>query len=128
METTDTREKVRHLTELVTTGRANEAYRTYYAPDVVMQENGETPRTSLQASIDRQDQATTGVTVNEFAPRSIVVDGSHAAIEWVIDITTPDGSHIHIEEFALQTWKDGKIVQERFYYDPSQSVPKPKNQ
>jgi ketosteroid isomerase-like protein len=121
----DIRESVLKIAELVSTGRADEAYRTYYVPDVVMQENSEPPRTSLQASIDRQTQATTGVTVNEFAPRAIVIDGDHAAIEWVIDITTPDGSRIHIEEFALQTWKDGKIVRERFYYDPAQAVPRP---
>jgi ketosteroid isomerase-like protein len=121
----DTRERVMELTELVRTGRANEAYHKFYAPDVVMQENNEPPRTSLQASIDRQDKGTAGVTVNEFAPRNIVVDGDHAAIEWVLDITAPDGSHIHVEEFALQTWKDGKIIRERFYYDPSQFIPKP---
>lgn len=121
----DIRESVQKLTALVRAGKADEAYNTYYVPEVIMQENGEPPRTSLQASIDRQTQATTGVTVNEFAPRTIVIDGDHAAIEWVIDITTPDGSRIHIEEFALQTWKDGKIVRERFYYDPAQAVPKP---
>lgn len=121
----DTREHVMQLTEMVRTGRAEEAYRTYYAPDVQMQENNEAPRTSVQASIDRQNQATAGVTVNEFAPRSITVDGDRAAIEWVIDITAPDGSRVHIEEVAVQTWKDGKIVRERFYYDPAQFLPKP---
>ena len=122
----DIREQVLKLTELVRTGKAVEAYHTFYAPDVLMQENSEPPRQSLQASIDRQTQATAGVTVNEFAPRTIVVEGDHAAIEWVIDITTPDGGHIHIEELALQTWKNGKIVKERFYYDPQQFVPQPK--
>jgi hypothetical protein len=121
----DNRARVLQLTELVRVGKADEAYHTFYAPDVIMQENNEPPRTSLQASIDRQTKATTGVTVNEFAPRNIVVDGDHAAIEWVLDITAPDGSHIHLEELALQTWKDGKIVKERFYYDPSQFIPKP---
>ena len=54
----DTRERVMQLTELVRTGRAEEAYRTFYAPDVLVQENSEPPRASLQASIDRQIQAT----------------------------------------------------------------------
>ncbi len=122
----DTRESVLQLTELVRTGKAEEAYHTFYAPDVMMQENSDPPRTSLQASIDRQMQATAGVTVNEFAPRVIVAEGDHAAIEWVLDITAPDGSHIHVEELALQTWKDGKIIKERFYYDPKQFIPTPK--
>lgn len=121
------REQVEHLTELVRTGRANEAYHTYYAPDVIMQENNEPARTSVQASIDRQNNATAGVTVNEFAPRRIAVEGDTVAIEWVLDISIPDGSHLHVEEVAFQTWKDDKIVQERFYYDPSQFIPKPKS-
>ena len=87
----DTRERVDQLTELVRTGKAEEAFHTFYAPDVVMQENNEPPRTSLQASVDRQTQATAGVTVNEFAPRTIVVEGDHAAIAWVIDVTAPTG-------------------------------------
>lgn len=119
----DTRERVMQLTALVQAGKANEAYHTFYAPDVIMQENNEPPRTSLQASIDRQAKGTEGVTVNEFAPRNIVVEGDHAAIEWVLDITAPNGAHIHVEELALQTWKDGKIVHERFYYDPKQFIP-----
>ena len=121
----DLRETVLHLTELVKTGQAEEAYRTYYAPDVQMQENNEPPRTSVQASIDRQNNAVAGTTVNEFAPRSITVDGDRVAIEWVIDITAPDGSTVHVEEVAVQTWRDGKVVKERFYYDPSQFIPKP---
>ena len=121
----DTRERVMKLTELVRMGKADEAYHMFYATDVLMQENSDPPRTSVQASIDRQNQAIAGVTVNEFAPRKILVEGDQAAIEWVIDITAPDGSHVHIEELALQTWKDGKIVHERFYYDPAQAIPKP---
>lgn len=119
----DTRESVMRLTELVKAGRAEEAYRTFYAPDVVAQENNEPPRTSLQASIDRQMQATAGATINEFAPRTIVVEGDHVALEWVLDITTADGGRIYAEELALQTWKDGKIIKERFYYDPKQFIP-----
>ena len=37
----DTRERVDQLTELVRTGKAEEAFHTFYAPDVVMQENNE---------------------------------------------------------------------------------------
>ena len=59
------------LTKLVSEGKAEETYRTFYAPDASMQENSDSPRTSVQASIDRQTQATSGLTVNEFAPRSI---------------------------------------------------------
>lgn len=28
-------------------------------------------------------------------------------------------NRIRIEELGLQTWKEGRIVQERYFYDPS---------
>ncbi len=38
--------------------------------------------------------------------------------EDVIDLSTQDGYRIRIEELAMQTWKDGLIIHERFFYDP----------
>ncbi|MCU0495011.1 MAG: hypothetical protein MUD01_25770, partial [Chloroflexaceae bacterium] len=41
-----------------------------------------------------------------------VVIEEHA--EW----TTVDGQRVRVEELALQTWHEGKIIRERFFYDP----------
>ena len=30
---------------------------------------------------------------------------------------TTDGQEVHVEQVAVQRWRDGKIVHERFYYD-----------
>jgi hypothetical protein len=35
-------------------------------------------------------------------------------------MTAADGTVRRLDELALQTWRDDKIVEEQFYYDPSQ--------
>jgi hypothetical protein len=51
---------------------------------------------------------------------SFVVDGNRAAINWIFEYTGSDGQRHRINEMAYQLWQSGKIVQERFYYDPAQ--------
>lgn len=36
-----------------------------------------------------------------------------------IEATTKDGYRFRLEELGLQTWKDGKIIHERYFYDPA---------
>ena len=45
------------------------------------------------------------------------IDGIITAMyECIIDWTDTDGKDHHLEEVSVQTWKNGKIVLERFYY------------
>jgi ketosteroid isomerase-like protein len=48
---------------------------------------------------------------------TVVVEGDRAVLNWVLDYTTADGKQYHMDEVAVQTWRDGKIVHERFIYD-----------
>jgi ketosteroid isomerase-like protein len=54
---------------------------------------------------------------------SYVVDGNRAAINWIFEITEQSGRRYILDEIAYQEWRDGKIVQERFYYDATQRQP-----
>ena len=105
-----------------------EIYERFYDENVVVQENMQSPRVGREMSIDRQEKMNTNVKevhsfqlgtilVNADAPDSL--DG-HSMIEMHLDLTTQDGYRIRIEEVGLQTWKDGKIIHERYFYDPSQ--------
>ena len=49
--------------------------------------------------------------------RSVAVDGDQVLIEWVFEYTTREGQRIRMEEIAQQTWREGKIERERFFYD-----------
>lgn len=52
--------------------------------------------------------------VETFGP---FVNGDQFAVRWVMDVTQKEsGNRIAMDELALYTVKDGKIVEERFFY------------
>lgn len=97
-----------------------EAVDTYYADDITIVEgNGETfhGRETQKGRIEEwqktikevHDGGLKGVAANE--------DTGHVFIESWMDVTAQDGNRFRFEEVAVQRWKDGKVVHERFYYN-----------
>ncbi|MBD2102567.1 nuclear transport factor 2 family protein [Leptolyngbya sp. FACHB-261] len=115
------RERVQELLDfLKTSPPAEQVYERFYAEDVVVQENLQAPRVGRAMSIERQLRMNANVKeVHDFKIGPVLVDGDHSVVEMHIDLTTLDGYRIRIEELGMQTWKDGLIVRERFFYDPS---------
>jgi hypothetical protein len=56
--------------------------------------------------------------IHDFKIGAVLIDGDRSMVEMHLDATTRDGYRIHIEEVGLQTWKDGRIIHERYFYDP----------
>ncbi|MDX2214020.1 MAG: SnoaL-like domain-containing protein [Oculatellaceae cyanobacterium bins.114] len=122
------RQRVQELLEFLATNPPPEqVYETFYAEDVVVQENLQPPRIGRSLSIERQQRMNANLKeVHEFKIGAVLVDGfteahpldGQSVIEAHIDLSTQDGYRIRIEELAIQTWKDGKIIHERFFYDP----------
>lgn len=50
-----------------------------------------------------------------------LVDGDRVAIRWVFEMTDAAGTTRVLDEIAWQRWAGARIVEERFYYDPSQT-------
>jgi ketosteroid isomerase-like protein len=123
--TTDIRAKATDLVQLVLSGKALEAFDTYYADDVSMQENTQAPMVGKAANRAREEQffATIAEFHNAEAPE-IIVDGESSVIKWKMDVTTVDGTRLTYEQLALQTWRDGRIVSEQFFYDSASMVAK----
>ena len=48
--------------------------------------------------------------------KHIAVVGDTSFAETSMDFTTKDGQEIHQEQVARAVWKDGRIVDERFYH------------
>ncbi len=112
---------------LKTNPMPEQVYERFYAEDVVVQENLQPPRVGRSLSIERQQQMNDNLKeVHEFKIGAVLVDGfseahpldGRSVIEAHIDLSTQDGYRIRIEELAIQTWKDGQIIHERFFYDP----------
>lgn len=113
-----TRERVQELVRYVQAGRIPEAIEEFYADGVIMQENRQPPTVGKRANLARE--LAFGDTVacwHEVSARAVAVDGDQALIEWVFEYTTREGQRIRMEEIAQQTWREGRIERERFFYD-----------
>jgi len=106
------------LVEYVKSGRIPEAIQEFYADEAVMQENRQPPTVGKAANLARERAFADSVErFHEVSAVSVSVDGDQVLIEWTFDYTTRAGQRIRMEEIAQQTWRDGRIVRERFFYD-----------
>jgi hypothetical protein len=115
------RENVTELIALVEQGRFLEAIERFYAEDASMQENLDPPRLGLGALLENERQvlaARPGIHIERVG--SFLADGDRAAINWIFEYSDPSGRTIQLDEIAYQEWSNGKIIRERFYYDPAQ--------
>ena len=120
---TDVRPLVDELVALVQQGQILEAFDRFYADDVVMQENRKAPTAGKAANRTREEQFVAYVKdVHTNVATAVAVDGAHAFIAWTLDFTGVDGTRLHYEQVSHQVWRDGRIVSERFYYDPASLV------
>ena len=115
------RKNVITLIRLVERGRFLEAIEDYYAEDATMQENNAPPRCGLAALLENERRVLGSLkTMHVSRAESFLVDGDLAVINLVFEYTDLEGRRRRLDEVAYQLWQDGKIVRERFYYDPAQ--------
>jgi ketosteroid isomerase-like protein len=115
------RERVTAFVSAVREGRYVDAIADFYAEDATMSENGASPRSGRDALIAQEKMVLGGLkamTTRDVGP--VLVDGNNVVVKWVFEMTGHDGSVRRMEELALQIWRDDRIVEERFYYDPGQ--------
>jgi ketosteroid isomerase-like protein len=82
-----------------------------------MQENTSAPTVGFAANYAREVAFYGSLQSVGFRLVSVVVEGDRAVINWIFDYTTADGQRYRMDEFAVQTWRNGKIVHERYIYD-----------
>ncbi len=111
-------EHVKGLTSMVLKGQGMEAFEKYYHDDVVMQENEDKPRIGKNISRKFEKEFMENVKkIHDAKVLSTATNGSTAMVEWFMDITFKDGTRRKVTEVAVQKWKNGKIVHEKFYYN-----------
>jgi hypothetical protein len=115
------RDRVGTFVAAVRDGRYVEAIEAFYAEDSTMRENLGPARTG-RAMLIEHERAVLGSLRNMVTKHvgPVLIDGDHVAIRWVFEMTLPDGSLRQLDELALQTWRDDRIIAEQFYYDPAQ--------
>ena len=109
--------QVLDLINLVENGKMLAAITKYYAANVAMQENMSPPTVGFAENYARETAFYGSLKSMKAKLVTVVVEGDRAVLNWVLDYTTADGKQYHMDEVAVQTWRDGKIVHERFIYD-----------
>jgi hypothetical protein len=103
-----------------------EAIEQFYARNATMQENDLPPRVGREALVANERKALARMrSVHSQCVRPVFESGDHVVIRWVFEFETLEGSWIRMDELACQRWEGDRIVEEKFYYDPRQLVPRP---
>ena len=102
------------------------AIEEFYAEHATMQENQSPPRGGGRAQLVANEERVLARArkVESTCVRPVFVDGDHVAIRWIFRFEWLDGSVTRMEEMAWQRWEGDRIVEETFFYDPAQMVPK----
>lgn len=113
--------RVAALVAMVEAGQYVEAIEAFYAEDASMQENLGRTVTGRAALMDNERAALTRNTIVARKGTIALVGADHSAIRWVFEMTDAAGTTRVLDEIAWQRWDGDRIVEERFYYDPSQT-------
>jgi len=125
--TVDPNEALRALAQRivdVTLSNNEEAILALYAPNVESCEAGNPPSYGIEALKQKFAGWGAMVTDSVFLPRSVNADGKTIVIEWDGKVTlAASGRLAELREVAVHEIENGKIVRERFYYDPAALQP-----
>ena len=115
----NTRARVDALNSMIQQGRIMEAMHEFYADDVVMSENDAEATVGLEANLEREKAFVDNTQWHGLELKDVVVDGDRAMVRWWMDFTNAlYGQRLAFTQVAVQRWRDGKIYEERFYYNP----------
>jgi len=112
--------RVNALNNMIQQGRIMEAMHEFYADEVVMSENDAAATVGLEANLAREQDFVDNAQWHGLELKDVVVDGDTAMVRWWLDFTNANyGGRLAFTQVAYQKWRNGKIVEERFYYSPT---------
>lgn len=113
----DIKSMVEDLNNMILQGKAMEAFEKYYADDVVMQENNYPPTVGKDANRERELVFFSNITAFRGAEiHDVAVGDNVSMVVSSMDYTHKEYGDRNNTQVAVQHWKDGKIVSERFFY------------
>jgi SnoaL-like domain len=114
----DLRTQVDQLNQMVLEGKILEAFDKFYDDNVVMQDNDYPARNSKAICRQFEEDFVNGLT--EFRGARVmntIISDDLAVTEWWFDYTHKDFGVRNYRQLAVQRWKNGKVVEEKFYYN-----------
>ena len=114
----DLKTLVDELNQMILEGKILDAFEKFYAEDVVMQDNDFPQRVGKELNRQYENDFVNGLT--EFRGAKVVntlISDGIAVVEWWFDYTHKDFGTRNYTQVAVQRWKNGQIVEEKFYYN-----------
>lgn len=108
---------VNELNAMIQQGETMRAFEKFYHDNVIMQENDSSPIVGKDANRDREIQFHDNI--SEFRKAEVLgmaVSDNQSYVTWHLDFTHKHWGLRKYTQVAFQTWKDGKIVKEQFFY------------
>lgn len=115
---TDLKTNVDQLNQLILDGKILDAFDKFYDDEVVMQDNDYPARVGKAVNRQYEEAFVGGLT--EFRGAKVVssiISDDLAVTEWWMDYTHKEYGTRNYTQLAVQRWKNGKIVEEKFYYN-----------
>jgi hypothetical protein len=109
------------LSALCRQGKYEEAQKELYNPDAESEEPPHSPGfqsvKGLEAIINKGEQFRNMIeTIHGGSVSEPIIAGDHFAISILLDVTLKGMGRMNMDEIAVYTVKDGKVVKEQFFY------------
>lgn len=108
--------KLNDLNNMVLNGEILESMDKYYHADCVVIEKNNVVANGIQEAKDRESSVFEGVEAwLKSEIKSTAVGDNVTMTEWHFEYKHRDFGHKKFDQVAVQHWKDGKIISDRFY-------------
>ena len=114
------KELAQAFTQLCKDGKFEEAGKRFWSDDVVSREpmEGEMAMIKGRAGVEKKGEWWyANHEVHSVTTEGPYVHGDQFAVRFTMDVTPKGGQRMSVDEIGLYTVKDGKIVEERFFFN-----------
>ncbi len=113
------RERVEALNNMILSGHSLAAFEKFYADEVTMQENEESPTVGKAANRIREEEVAGNIVEFRHAEvKNVLASDNISVVEWDYDFTHREWGDRKFTQVSVQRWNsEGQIVNEKFYYN-----------
>ena len=106
------------LTNMISRGAILEAFEKFYDDAVEMQENTDAPVVSKAANWVREVEFVNNLlSFDKAEVKAMGINKDQALVLWHFEYNHREWGIKSYDQVAIQTWKGGKIISERFIYN-----------
>jgi SnoaL-like domain len=104
------------LNTLIIQGKSADAFKTFYAENVVAQENDDPERVGRDQWMRTRAEFEKSMTKFDARVLAHAANGDVSFSEWEYNVELAGMGAMKIVQVAVRRWKDGRVVRERFYH------------